>query len=245
MAAVQKCLDSLEVQGLSLFARHWHGCSRIGPLPFPRVGPAILVANHTCHADAAFLVAACGRPLDFLQARERHDVLLLRQVFRLVGCIPISRGRSDIAAIRTALRRLRAGRAIGLFPEGEIAPAGWGRVAAGKHGAALLALRSRAPLFPARIWGGPQSRRLLTSWLLPASGVRVRIGPAINLSDYLGRKIDRKLLAIVTERIMDSIRALERFDCTTSHHGPYNCRGRGSLNRPEKVGGWGVPWRKS
>jgi 1-acyl-sn-glycerol-3-phosphate acyltransferase len=199
----------LEVHGLALFSRYWHGFHRLGPSPLPRRGPALLIANHTCHADAAFLIAACGRPLCFFQARERYDILLLRHVFRLAGCIPVRRDRPDVGAIRTALQHLRQNRAVCLFPEGEIAPDGWDRIACGKPGAALLALRSRAPVHAARIWGGPRSRRLLTSWLHPSREVRVRIGAAVDLSAYYDRPINRKLLSVVTGRLMQNLIDLE------------------------------------
>src|SRR5205823_2336905 len=62
-----------------LFTRLWHGCKRIGADPLPAAGPAIVFANHSNHADPAFLIASCRRPLCFLQAREYFDIFLLRR----------------------------------------------------------------------------------------------------------------------------------------------------------------------
>jgi 1-acyl-sn-glycerol-3-phosphate acyltransferase len=200
----RRAFDGFELGVMSLYARLWHGWSRAGPAPLPAAGPAIVIANHKSHADAALLLAACGRPLCFLQARERHETFL-RPLFRLSGCIPVSRGRPDFSALRAALACLKGGGAVCLFPEGEISPAGQGRIARGKPGVALLALRSRAPVFPVRIVGGPQSRSLATSWLWPTRGVRVLFGPAVDLSDYYGRSLTHRLLEEVTARLMRSI----------------------------------------
>src|SRR5262249_49658507 len=75
-----------------------------------------------------------------------------------------------------------------------------------KAGAALIALRSRAPVYPVAIRGGPQTIHVLKSWLWPApTPVRVTYGPPIDLSAYYGRPITRRLLEEVSRHIMQSI----------------------------------------
>ncbi len=204
-----RCFDALEVLVMGWFGRAWHRCVRCGPCTLPEQGPAILVANHPSHADPAFLMACCPRPLCFLQARECYDVFLLRRLFRRVGCIPVFRGRPDLAAIRLALERLRQGAVVCLFPEGEVGEAGGG-VGEGKAGAALLALRSRAPVIPAYIHGGPRTRSMVRAWLWPSPGVRVAFGPPIDLSPYYGRRIDHQCLREATALIVQQIAKLRK-----------------------------------
>src|SRR5262249_55830587 len=85
-----------------------------------------------------------------------------------------------------------------------------GRLRAGKHGAALLALRMRAPVYPAYIAGGPRTEDLLLAWLWPPPGrVRVYFGPPVDLSAYHGRPRTRRLLEEVTSLLMRSIQALQ------------------------------------
>jgi 1-acyl-sn-glycerol-3-phosphate acyltransferase len=81
-------------------------------------------------------------------------------------------------------------------------------VGRGKPGVALLALRSKAPVYPARITGGPSSRHWVGAWLWPSQGVRVTFGPAVDLSPYYGRRITRQLLREVTDLFMEKIEAL-------------------------------------
>jgi 1-acyl-sn-glycerol-3-phosphate acyltransferase len=202
------CFETLEILVMGWFARAWHRCVRCGPCTLPADGPAILVANHPSHADPAFLMACCPRPLCFLQARECYDLFLLRRLFRRVGCIPVSRGRPDFSAVRLALERLRHGAVVCLFPEGEVGEAGVDRVGEGKSGAALLALRSRAPVIPAHISGGPRTRSMVGAWLWPSPGVRVTFGPPIDLSTYYGCRIDHKRLREVTVLIARRIAGL-------------------------------------
>src|SRR5690348_386730 len=119
-----------------LYARLWHGCKRIGPNPLATLGPALVVSNHPCHADAAFLMAGSGRRIHFLQAREYYDIAGLRPFFDWFGCIPVKRGACDSHAIRLALEQLDRGEAVGLFPEGDISP-GADQLRRGQSGAAL------------------------------------------------------------------------------------------------------------
>jgi 1-acyl-sn-glycerol-3-phosphate acyltransferase len=200
--------DRLERVAMYSFARAWHGCARVDHDPLPRDGPAIVVANHPSHADPAFLMAACGRPLHFWQARECYEVPLLRRLFARAGCIPVTRGAADVGAVRAALACLAAGGVVAVFPEGEVNPRPDGPLQPARRGAALLALRSDAPVIPAWIEGGPRARTMLAAWLLPSRRVRVLFGPAVDLSAYRGRPVTRELLNEVTTLLMSRIEAL-------------------------------------
>jgi processive 1,2-diacylglycerol beta-glucosyltransferase len=217
--ASQDWFDLLELEALHLFARVWHRCAGNGPSPLPEKGPVIVIANHPNHADPAFLAATSGRPLRFLHAGEYYDVPVLRRLFARAGCIPVARDGGDAGAVRRSLRLLQEGAALCIFPEGEISgverrPIGKlgrnGRLARGgaRCGAAYLALRSRAPVYPAYIDGGPQRHHLLNDWLVPSPGVQVCYGPPIDLSRYFDRPIDQELLREVTDLFMQCIAEL-------------------------------------
>jgi processive 1,2-diacylglycerol beta-glucosyltransferase len=200
--------DLLEVEALHLFARVWHDCAPGGDGAPPPRGPALIVANHPSHSDPAFLVSAGLRPLCFLHAGEYFNVPVLRKLFERAGCIPVKRDGHDAAAVREALRRLDQGRAVCVFPEGDISPGDGHAFRRARTGAAFLALRTRAPVYPALILGGPRSHHLLRDWLWPSSGVRVVFGPRINLSPYYGRPITHALLREVTALLMRKIAEL-------------------------------------
>jgi processive 1,2-diacylglycerol beta-glucosyltransferase len=225
--------DLLEVEALHLFARVWHDCAD-GAGALPPTGPAIIVANHPSHSDPAFLVAAGLRPLCFLHAGEYFDVPVLRNLFGRAGCIPVRRDGRDAAAVRAALRRLDEGRAVCVFPEGDLSPGDGRAFRRGKTGAAFLALRAHAPVYPARIDGGPRSHRLLRDWLWPSSGVRVVFGQRIDLSAYYGRPITHALLREVTGLLMRKIAELQPAGAnghTNGHAGNGHTAGAGPLRR--------------
>ena len=133
-------------------------------------GPFVLVANHYQRRDlwigwaGSLLVLSASRPVHWFTLRESrlggHELPLTRRLFRRVartyGFIPVPADLSDhagqAAAIRQAIRLLRAGEAVGLFPEGERGHTG--RLSPALPGTPELAcLLSRyAPLVPAAVW---------------------------------------------------------------------------------------------
>ncbi|HZU35336.1 MAG TPA: lysophospholipid acyltransferase family protein [Gemmataceae bacterium] len=199
-------IDYLGMGVVYLYARIWHRWSTRGQR-LPASGPAILLSNHTCSADPAFLQAGCPRPLSFVIAREYYHLPLLQGLLSYIGCVPVARNGRDATGVRLALRRLAEGRMLCIFPEGGLSQAGRRGLRPGKAGVALLALRSRAPVYPALIVGGPQTSSLVRAWLLP-SRVQVIYGPPVNLSEYYDRPIDRKLLEEVTQTVMQRVASL-------------------------------------
>src|SRR5438067_4925558 len=120
----QRLIDYLGIGLVYLYARLWHRWSSDRLAPLAPKGPAILVSNHTCSADPSFLTAGCGRVLSFLIAREYYDIPFLRRLLDYMGCVPVVRAGCDVAAVRTALRRLEEGRVVCVFPEGGLGNAG-------------------------------------------------------------------------------------------------------------------------
>jgi len=118
-------------------------------------GAAVLVANHISHFDPLFLGIAFKRTIDWMTTEEFYDNPLLGAWLRTLNTFPVDRSRPDRRALRLGMERLRAGRMVGMFPEGGIR-AGASSIlegAAPKSGAAALARLASAPLIPCVILG--------------------------------------------------------------------------------------------
>lgn len=193
-----------------LYCHFWHRWSCRQRADLPDTGPCLVISNHTCSADPPFLQSACDRPLSFLVADEHYDTHPVpRWVLSQLHCVRVTRDGRDWRALRRALQLLANGRAVCVFPEGNLSGVLTKRMLPPRPGVALLALRTRVPVYPAYISGGPRTDKLLRSWLWPASpAVRVRFGPAIDLSKFYDRPITRPLLDEVGRYLMDNIRAL-------------------------------------
>ncbi len=112
----------------------------------PATGPVVMVANHSSMLDGPVISTA-------LCATRRPVFLIKREMFRgplgalltRVGQVPINRGSVDRAPLLTAVRVLRGGGFVGIFPEGS---RGSGDVAQAHNGAAWLARAGDAVLLP-------------------------------------------------------------------------------------------------
>jgi 1-acyl-sn-glycerol-3-phosphate acyltransferase len=185
--------------------RVWYRFRRYGPCTVPTGGPVIIVASHTCTADPLLICAGCQyRKIAFMIAREYADLRFWRFFVRAVDCIPVRRDGRDVAGTKQAIRHLRAGHALALFIEGRI-PAPGENIQL-KNGAALLAIRSGAPVIPCHISGTVYREGILAGFLA-RHRARIRFGPPVDLSDLAGSS-GRDALAAATLQIAERIRAL-------------------------------------
>jgi len=180
--------------------------------PFPKKGPAIILSNHTCSADATFLIAACNRHIGFLVANEHFNIHpIAHAILKHIGCIPVIRNGADPLALRRALSHLAQGKLVCLFPEGNLSGVALGRLRPPKPGAAFLALTTRLPVYPVYISGGPRTDQLLKSWVLPTSrAVHVEFGQPIDLTLYYDRPRTRQLIEEVGAVLMKKVQELNR-----------------------------------
>jgi len=116
-----------------------HGRDRV-----PADGPVVLVANHSSFVDGPLLFGVIGRRSVFLVKQEMFHGAL-GWVLPRIGQLPVRRGQADRAPLMAALRVLRAGGLVSVFPEGT---RGVGDVADAQHGSAWLARSTGARVLP-------------------------------------------------------------------------------------------------
>jgi 1-acyl-sn-glycerol-3-phosphate acyltransferase len=149
------------------FARGWaHALLRVSGISVSVLHPErlrtgashVVVANHESFCDIVVLLACLPFQVRFLAKRSVFRVPVLGWSIAAAGFIPVDRGdRSRGAAtLDAALKRLRGGRSVMIFPEETRARSE--ELLPFKKGAALLALRSGLPLLPLGIAG---TRRIL------------------------------------------------------------------------------------
>jgi 1-acyl-sn-glycerol-3-phosphate acyltransferase len=171
---------------------------------------AIFVCNHRSSIDPLFLQMLIPRAIHFLVAKEYVGAPLIGWPLRVSGAIPVNRGAIDTAATKMAIRSAQSGEMIGIFPEGRINRTDEFMLP-GRPGVALIALKARAPVIPCYIDGAPYQGNVFSPFYTPAR-VRVRIGDAIDLSEYYAREDEEGILAEITRRLMKEISRLAGID---------------------------------
>ncbi len=134
-----------------LFCRYYHRLND-EMIALPEEGAAILVANHISGLDPVLMFAASRRKLRFLIATEQYHRFGLEWLFRAVGCIPVDRTGKPEKAFREALKALKNGDVIALFPHGKIHLDSDPQRHL-KPGAVRLAQLADCPIYPLRIEG--------------------------------------------------------------------------------------------
>ncbi len=102
-----------------LFCYRYHRLNLVR-LRIPKTGPVILATNHLSGLDPMLLLASSRRPIRFLIAREQYQRFGLNWLFRAIKCIPVDREHRPEQAMRSAIRALKNGHVVALFPHGKI-----------------------------------------------------------------------------------------------------------------------------
>ncbi len=117
----------------------------------PRVeeGPYILICNHISNTDPVFLCAGIKHQQPYYMAKkELFKVPILGKLVSALGAFPVNRGGADVSAIKNTISILKSGRCIGIFPQGHREPGKTPMEANLKTGAAMIAVKAQATVFP-------------------------------------------------------------------------------------------------
>lgn len=160
-------------------------------------GAAVLCPNHTTLGDPFYVVFAFGRkyPMRAMAKIQIMRVPVIGWILGKAGVFGVDRGRADMKAVKTALKFLKDGNKLLMFPEGTRVHEGEDVTA--KTGAAMFATRTGAPLLPIYI----QRKKKLF-----ARNVVV-IGQPYH-PEYAGRKPTPDELDAIAGDLMDRVRKL-------------------------------------
>jgi 1-acyl-sn-glycerol-3-phosphate acyltransferase len=173
----------------------------------PRDGAYLLAANHTCAYDAPLLIAVNPRMIHWLSIIELYRHPLSRWFLKAFGVLPLDRSKVDTATVRSMTRLLKAGRIVGIFPEGGVRDHEDSVLRSGsiESGVCKLAQLAGVPVLPCVVLGGEKFRRW-TNWL---PGARTRWAVAFGALIQPRAMPDRAAArAAMAEEITLAMRAL-------------------------------------
>lgn len=118
----------------------------------PDTGAVIVAPNHKSSFDPPIVgVAIKNRLVHYMAKAELFKNPMFGWVLRKMGAFPVKRGTVDRMAIKQAVRELKNGHVLGIFPEGtRIKKDGLGRF---HSGMASLALMTGVPIVPVAVLG--------------------------------------------------------------------------------------------
>lgn len=147
---------------VGLFFRIFHGVQFRGTEHLLAEGPMILAGNHPSFFDPFLVGLGTPRVVRFFMLKDLLDIVPFGWFARAWGAIPVTPGADNEPAMQRALRILRRGGVVGIFPEGRRSlKAIMGAV---RPGVGRLAAEAGAPVVPVVLYGAFKAwpRTLLT-----------------------------------------------------------------------------------
>jgi 1-acyl-sn-glycerol-3-phosphate acyltransferase len=176
----------------------------------PKKGGVVIASNHASYLDIPILGCGMRRRTSFM---GRQDLFTgpTAWLMRYLGWIPIRRERVDRKGFDEAIRRVQAGQAVVIYPEGSRTEDG--RLQPGKPGVGMIVAATGCPVVPAFLEG--------TYDVLPPGAKRIRLGPvrvtygapmdfSALLQDAGGEEKKKALYQRISQEVMDRISELAR-----------------------------------
>ena len=164
----------------------------------PSEGGFILCSNHCSNHDPFFIaIPVKDRYIHFMAKSNLFRFKPLAAFITALGGFSVDRGHRNLASIRLAMKILREGHGMAIFPQGT-------RVKDNHpvpmlEGVSMIALRANVPVIPAYI-GGPY--RLFHR-------TQLSYGPPVSF-EGLPRRVDSDTLDKATRRIEAAVWGLKR-----------------------------------
>ena len=135
--------------GVLRFICRLNGAQVIGAENIPEDEPLVVISNHTSLADPPIISSFYPRRITYIAKEGFSRKPFTRWLFSALGAVFLNKDDGDLAAMRVALAELKAGRSVGIFPEGH-------RYFDQKmgefhEGAAYIAFRARVRVLPVAV----------------------------------------------------------------------------------------------
>ena len=166
----------------------------IGKENIPKEGALLFCGNHTSYLDGPLIIITSPRTMRFMAKQDLKEKLLFRYLCYAYDAIYVKRDSKDIGPLKEALKELKNGGCIGIFPEGT-----WngmdkndGKI---KNGAAYMSMKTGAKIIPIGINGEAK----------PFHKVTITYGKPIDFGKLLEGKTAKEVETEATEILKNEI----------------------------------------
>ncbi|OGW37370.1 MAG: hypothetical protein A2Y97_05655 [Nitrospirae bacterium RBG_13_39_12] len=174
----------------------------IGHENIPEKGGAIVAANHISYLDPLVIGSASKRRATYMAKEGLFKIPLIGTFVRSFS-FPVRRGRPQPSTIKEAVRRLKHGELIVMFPEGGRSVDG--KILDIKRGVGVIAALSKMPVVPALISGTAKALPAGAKFLKP-SKIKVIFGKPIGIDE---KETDKHFQERISRDIIEAINSLK------------------------------------
>ena len=172
----------------------------------PRQGGVLVVANHQSYLDPVLAAVGMPRPYHPMARASLFRVAPFRWLIRSLHAFPVRRGKADLGAVREALRRLKGGAVVLMFPEGTRTRDG--SISLLHGGPIAIAARAGVPVLPMVIDGAFEAWPR-TCVLPRPHTILVACGKAVSAAEAVAGQPD-EVMAGVRRQMLDLQAELRR-----------------------------------
>lgn len=162
----------------------------------PKGGGYIICPNHISMFDVFVLLIPFSCQIRYMGKEELFKNPLAALLLKALGGFAVRRGKGDMDAIDKACEVLNKGGVFGIFPEGTRSKDG--KPTKAKTGAAMISMKTKAPLLPVSI-------RYSTGTAKPFCKTYINIGKPIEYEEPVEGETLRQELRRKTEKLMGEI----------------------------------------
>lgn len=172
----------------------------------PRQGGVLVVANHQSYLDPILAAVGMPRPYHPMARESLFRFAPFRWLIRSLHAFPVRRGKADLGAVREALRRLKGGAVVLMFPEGTRTRDG--SISRLRGGPVTIAARAGVPVVPMVIDGAFEAWPR-TSPLPHPHAIRVACGRPVSAAEAAAGDPD-EVMAGLRRQMLDLQAELRR-----------------------------------
>lgn len=203
ISKIEKCLKAISRVVVSncirLYCKIVYKYEVIGKENIPKEGAFIFCGNHRSYLDPPLIVVTCPRKMRFMAKEELKSNGLFGFLCYAYNAIYVKRDSKDIGPLKEAMKELKNGGCIGIFPEGTRngMEKNDGKL---KNGASYMSLKTGAKLVPIGIKGEAK----------PWHKVTITYGKPLDFSELLKEKSAKDLEDYVSEKLKEEILKLSK-----------------------------------
>lgn len=158
-------------------------------------GKVIITLNHTSNLDAVVLILNTWEKKYFLAKKELFVSKARSWFLKKMGAIKIDREIADVSAIKEAFKVLKNNKKLVIFPEGTRNKTEELNLQQVKHGAAMVAIKTKTPIVPLWIFNRPKAFRK----------TKILIGKPYELDEFYGQKLSDEVLEKASAKVAEKL----------------------------------------
>ena len=153
----------------------------------------VITPNHVSAWDTILVPAFTKRIMYMMAKEELFKGKIKNWFFRELKAFPVKRGKNDLSAVKNAIKLLKDGKSVCMFPEGTRNKDG--KDMEFKTGAIMIAVTAKVPIIPVGIVSDFKFR----------SKVKVVYGEPIYFDEYYDHKMTKEELKEAAEKLKKGV----------------------------------------